>query len=234
MLCDDVMFIFSHYIHVQSYIWTAFRHLCAWPYIFVDFSILPHPLLNTLSSWGPDKMRCDADLRAYQSYGSPAGPLDLVDPLFYRCSPGFTRIHPWKYRHGWPSAGKKANAYKYPLVCGSTADRQWARGSICRIYRGLVGFCGSAVGQLDLADPQFCMCLRIYMRACWTSRIYCSHSGFLKKLLETRVARSLNLFCNDHENRPGFTNWLQYRSANTCKIVDDRQDRTGPQWIRGI
>jgi len=29
---------------------------------------------------------------------------------------GFTKIHPWRYRHGWPSAGKKANTYKYPLT----------------------------------------------------------------------------------------------------------------------
>ena len=39
----------------------------------------------------------------------------IYSPGFHQDLPGFTRIHPWRYRHGWLLAGEKVNTYKYPL-----------------------------------------------------------------------------------------------------------------------
>ena len=129
--------------------------------------------------------------------GSPAGPLNLADPLFHRCSfadlvridggpvdrSGESTADPLDFAdllrassisriHCGPvgSCGSTVLHVFADLLLrdciyigprGSTADLLRARW-ILWIYCGPVQSRGSTAGRLDLADPLFYMCLRIY------------------------------------------------------------------------
>ena len=72
---------------------------------------------------------------------SSAGPLDLANPLFYRCL--------------WIYCGSTANPW---IDLADLPRVRW----ILQIYCGPDRLRGSTVGQLDqVADPLFYMCLRI-------------------------------------------------------------------------